>query len=234
MLSERSPADFPYSSILRSRSGSISGSPQNENQHSVRGDVAATINASGTIEPVEVVAYRASDGAVLWRKRDWQVAGWPALVLDGDVVLVASGFAAGEIQIGTAAMLDRDQRVGPPAIPAAFEGHREPFKPAPRHFRHQRVAIAEMAVGGGGGDTGGACHFNKSKPRWAAFAGQPQGGIDQRFTQIAVMITLPPRPLAWMFEAHVKSIYTTRRWRTTSVVQRASCQLAASTKPWRR
>lgn len=47
-------------------------------------------------EPAELEARRASDGTLLWRKRDWQVAGWPLLALDGESILVASSFQAGD------------------------------------------------------------------------------------------------------------------------------------------
>jgi outer membrane protein assembly factor BamB len=50
-------------------------------------------------EPVEVVAYRAFDGAPIWRKSDWNIAGQAYLAVDSGMVFVGSGHAAGDTSL---------------------------------------------------------------------------------------------------------------------------------------
>lgn len=47
-------------------------------------------------EPIEVVAYRTSDGAALWRKSDWYLAWRIRLEATSGVVLASTGHSAGE------------------------------------------------------------------------------------------------------------------------------------------
>jgi len=91
--------------------------------------------------------------------------------------------------------------------PLAAELALEQLEPPPRHISHQRIAIAEMTVGCGRAYAGGARRFGEGEARGPLGGDKIEGGADQGFAQIAVMIAaalLVPRiPMP----AHVNSSY---------------------------
>jgi len=69
------------------------------------------------------------------------------------------------------------------------------LEPAARDIGYQRVAVAEVAIGGGRADPGPARGVGKGKPSRALFRDQVERGLDQRLAQIAMMIAAPPDQL---------------------------------------
>ena len=116
----------------------------------------------------------------------------------------------GKGEIGPADILERGERLGPPIVPGMLEMRGKELEAAARDIGDQRIAVAEMAVGCCRADAGRAGGIRKSEPRRALFRDQVEGGLDQRFAQIAVMIpSAPARPLSR--PAHVKCFYIKAR-----------------------
>ncbi len=83
-------------------------------------------------------------------------------------------------------------QVGPALVPGGRKLLLEALEAAARDVGHQRVAIAEMAVGSGG------AHARLPRGLGEGEAGRPllgdevEGGIHQGFPQVAVVIAAPP------------------------------------------
>src|SRR5262249_39676894 len=75
--------------------------------------------------------------------------------------------------------------------------------------RSARLAIAEVAVGRGRADARPPRGLGKGETRPSFLCDQFQGGAQQRFFQVAVVIAA--RTTAPVFPAHVNSFYMSRR-----------------------
>ena len=67
----------------------------------------------------------------------------------------------------------------------------EQLEAAARHIGHQRVAVAEMAIGRRRADPGRARRVGEGEARRPFSRDQLERGADQRLAQIAVVIAAP-------------------------------------------
>src|SRR6516164_4556455 len=119
---------------------------------------------------------------------------------------VIGRLVTGEGEISPADIFESSEGVRTAVVPGAVEMRSKQLEPAPRDVGDQRVAVTEMAIGGGGADPGPARGIGKGKPCRALFCNQVEGGLDQRLAQIAVVISAPPaRPL--FRPPHVNIVY---------------------------
>ena len=84
--------------------------------------------------------------------------------------------------------MERRERIRPALVPPPGERKFETLETAPCDIGHQLVAVAEMAIGRGRADTGGARGIGEGEARWTAFRDQLERRLDQRLFEIAVMI----------------------------------------------
>jgi hypothetical protein len=99
---------------------------------------------------------------------------------------------AREGQIGSPHALERRKRARAAFIPSSCQPLLELLKAAASNIRHQRIAVAEVAVGRCRADTGLARRLRKGEPRRPLLGDEIQRRADQRLAQIAVMIAAPP------------------------------------------
>src|SRR5262245_2311845 len=102
------------------------------------------------------------------------------------------GLVTREGQIGTPHALERRKRARAAFIPGGRQSLLELLKAAARNIRHQRIAVAEVAVGRRRADTSLAGRLRKGDTRRALLGNEVQRRADQRLAQIAVMIAAPP------------------------------------------
>ena len=120
---------------------------------------------------------------------------------------------------------------GRPSSQAAAELLFEALEAALGNIGHQRVAIAEVAVGRGRADAGLARGLGEGEPRRALLGNQIERSVDQRFAQVAVMIAAPPAAavpcqfMGWFLAANGADAHQT----TGFVVNRFCAQAAAGT-----
>ena len=122
---------------------------------------------------------------------------------------VVGRFAAGEAEVGATQRLEGAHRVGKAVVPGGGQHSGEALETAQRHFRQQRVGVAEMPVRRGGTDAGEPRRLGDGEAGRALLGDQRQRRLDQRLAQIAVMVAAAfeaalPGP------AHVKEFYITR------------------------
>src|SRR5262245_43289538 len=97
-----------------------------------------------------------------------------------------------EDQIGSAHALERRKRARAAFIPGGRQPLLELLKAAASNIRHQRIAVAEVAVGRCRADAGLAGGLCKGETRRPLLGNEVQRRAEQRLAQIAVMIAAPP------------------------------------------
>src|SRR5262249_37571606 len=114
-----------------------------------------------------------------------------------------------EGEIGAADLLEGGHGIGLAVVPGAAELRLEQLEAPPRHVGHQRIAIAEVAIGGSRAYAGGARGLGEGEAGGALGGAEVEGGADQRLAQIAVVIaaTLLVAVAAIPLPAHVNSSY---------------------------
>ena len=104
--------------------------------------------------------------------------------------------------MGPAAPLDGGGRVGTAVVPRGGKLGGQAVEAPARQFGDKGAAVAEMAVRRGGTDPGRTGEFGEGKAAQTALGDQTQRRLDQRLTQVAVMVALAG-------ERHVTGIYIT-------------------------
>ncbi len=97
-------------------------------------------------------------------------------------------FVAREAEIGPANGFEGTHRIGAPAVPRASQQHGEPLEAAQRHFRQQRLGIAEVSIRRAGTDAGQTGRLRDGEAGGALLGDQHQRRLDQGLAQIAMMI----------------------------------------------
>ncbi len=95
---------------------------------------------------------------------------------------------------------ERGERIGAAILPGGLQVLGEAFVAAPGDLRDQRLQVAEVSIGGGGADAGGARGLGEREPGRAVLGDQAQRGLDQCLAQIAMVVAFP----------HVRRLYI--RW----------------------
>ena len=121
---------------------------------------------------------------------------------------VIGRLVAREGEIGAAEVFKCAQRIRAAFVPAPLEFGSEKVEPAPRHVRHQVVAVAEVSVGRARAHAGRARGFRHGESCRPLVGDQLERAADQRLAQVAVVIAasaLVSRP------SHVTRSYMNRR-----------------------
>ena len=84
------------------------------------------------------------------------------------------------------------ERARPALVPGGGQALLEVLEAALGDVGHQRVAVAEMAVGRGRADAGLARGLGEGEPRRSLLGNEIQRRADQRLAQVAVMVAAPP------------------------------------------
>src|SRR5215472_15831497 len=110
---------------------------------------------------------------------------------------------AREGKIGAAALEQRCERLRLAAVPGRRELLGEERKAAPGDLGDEGVAVAEVAIGCGGADPGGARQLGEAESRGPTHRDQLECDADQSLTEITVMVALAPPAAPMSRPAHV-------------------------------
>ena len=116
-----------------------------------------------------------------------------------------------EFKIGPAQPIECGQRLRAAIVPCLLKHNREPLKSAQRDAGEKFIAVAEMAIGRGRADARPPRGLGKGETRRSFLGDQFQGGAQQRFFQVAVVVTTRPTAPVFFRPAHVNSFYMNRR-----------------------
>ena len=119
---------------------------------------------------------------------------------------IVGGFVACKGEICPTDILEGGEGIGPAVAPGQVETNREQFETPPCDIGEEGVTVAEMPIGRGRTDAGGAGCVRKGEPGRPFFRDQIEGGLDQCLAKVTVVIS-PPTARSLSRPAHVKGFY---------------------------
>src|SRR5215469_17897945 len=123
---------------------------------------------------------------------------------------VISGLGPCEFKIRLAHPIERGEWLRPTFVPRLLERNRELFESAQRDAAEKFIAVAEMPIRRGRAHACPPRGLGKGEARRSFLRDQFQSGAEQRFFQVAVVITARPTAPAMPRPAHVNSSYMSR------------------------
>src|SRR5689334_14055902 len=115
-----------------------------------------------------------------------------------------------KFEIGLAQPIERGKWLRAAIVPRLLEHNREPLESTQRKVSEKFIAVTEVAIGCGRAHARPPRGLGKGEARWSFLCDQFQGGAQQRFFQVAMVIAARATAPVVSRPAHVNSFYMSR------------------------